>query len=174
MRRQLSVWRTMLVTENVGLCGSMARRFMQRGLDFDECFSECQEALIRAARAYKLERGWRFSTYACRAMHFACVRLYRDSQPVQLETGRGGDRSEWMPSLRAEVFMGIDPASVEPAVDKLPPNERSVIRWRFGLNGGHCETLEEVGERLGVSKERARQIQISALGKLRVVLEEMG
>lgn len=49
----------------------------------------------------------------------------------------------------------------------LRPRERAVIQWRFGLNGADELTLEEIGKRLGVSRERIRQIQKEALHKLR-------
>lgn len=55
-------------------------------------------------------------------------------------------------------------------IDKLDPRELTIIRFRFGLDGGNERTLEEVGERFGVTRERIRQIQNSALCKLRRML----
>ena len=52
----------------------------------------------------------------------------------------------------------------------LDERELTIIRFRFGLDGGSERTLEEVGERFGVTRERIRQIQNSALGKLRRML----
>jgi RNA polymerase primary sigma factor len=49
----------------------------------------------------------------------------------------------------------------------LPPREQLVLELRFGLSDGHSYTLEEVGKRLGVTRERARQMEHRALGKLR-------
>ncbi len=56
---------------------------------------------------------------------------------------------------------------LESALDELHPRERQVLRMRFGLDRGHERTLGEVGEELGVSRERIRQIEAEALGKLR-------
>jgi RNA polymerase primary sigma factor len=56
---------------------------------------------------------------------------------------------------------------LESLLDELHPRERQVLRLRFGLDGGHEQTLGEVGEELGVSRERIRQIEAEALGKLR-------
>lgn len=55
-------------------------------------------------------------------------------------------------------------------IGKLDERELTIIRFRFGLDGGSERTLEEVGERFGVTRERIRQIQNSALGKLRRML----
>ena len=49
----------------------------------------------------------------------------------------------------------------------LPERERSVIEWRYGLRDGKPQTLAEIGKRIGVSRERVRQIEKQALGALR-------
>jgi RNA polymerase primary sigma factor len=49
---------------------------------------------------------------------------------------------------------------------ELPLRERQVIEWRFGLNEQKIETLDEVSQRLGVSRERVRQIQEQAIRRL--------
>ncbi len=49
----------------------------------------------------------------------------------------------------------------------LRPQERRVIELRFGLTGGQCQSLEESGKQLGISRERARQLEITAMRKLR-------
>jgi RNA polymerase primary sigma factor len=49
----------------------------------------------------------------------------------------------------------------------LPPREQLVLELRFGLADGHVHTLEDVGRRLGVTRERARQMEHRALAKLR-------
>ena len=51
-------------------------------------------------------------------------------------------------------------------VDRLGPREASVIRMRFGLDGEEPLTLKEIGERLGLTRERVRQIESEALSKL--------
>ena len=56
---------------------------------------------------------------------------------------------------------------LEDLVQKLPEREASVLRYRFGLDGGAEKTLEEVGRKFGVTRERVRQLQNLALRKLR-------
>jgi RNA polymerase primary sigma factor len=57
-------------------------------------------------------------------------------------------------------------------VEKLPDREASILRFRFGLGGGSERTLEDVGKKFGVTRERIRQLQNLALGKLRNMLEQ--
>lgn len=63
-------------------------------------------------------------------------------------------------------------AKVLELVDRLPDREARILRFRFGLNGGSERTLEEVGKKFGVTRERIRQLQNLALGKLREMLEQ--
>jgi RNA polymerase sigma factor (sigma-70 family) len=63
---------------------------------------------------------------------------------------------------------------IRECVDILSPREHIVIERRFGLNGKKEETLNEVGKFLGFSRERARQIEVQALAKLRKIAERMG
>ncbi len=58
-------------------------------------------------------------------------------------------------------------------VDKLQPREAAILRFRFGLDGGPERTLEEVGEKFGVTRERIRQLQNLALRKLRRMIEKI-
>jgi len=56
-------------------------------------------------------------------------------------------------------------------VQTLDPREATILRYRFGLDGGTEKTLEEVGEKFKVTRERVRQIQNIALRKLRKMIE---
>ncbi len=53
------------------------------------------------------------------------------------------------------------------ALDELSDREKEVVRMRFGLDGAHPQTLEEVGRQFGVTRERIRQIESKTLAKLR-------
>ena len=62
---------------------------------------------------------------------------------------------------------------LEEMVGRLHPREASVLRFRFGLDGGPERTLEEVGEKFGVTRERIRQLQNLALRKLRRMIRAL-
>jgi RNA polymerase primary sigma factor len=51
-------------------------------------------------------------------------------------------------------------------LDKMDPREATVLRMRFGLNDEEPKTLKEIGESLGLTRERVRQIESEALAKL--------
>jgi len=59
-------------------------------------------------------------------------------------------------------------------LSQLNEKQRQVVERRFGLSGRKMSTLEEVGGEIGVTRERVRQIQVEALGKLREIMEREG
>jgi RNA polymerase nonessential primary-like sigma factor len=59
-------------------------------------------------------------------------------------------------------------------LEQLNEKQRAVVERRFGLNGCEIATLEQVGDEIGVTRERVRQIQIEALRRLRQILEREG
>jgi RNA polymerase primary sigma factor len=63
---------------------------------------------------------------------------------------------------------------VESLMDRLDRREREILKYRFGLRGVPAETLEDVGVRFKVTRERVRQIQNQALLRLRELLEQQG
>ncbi len=97
-------------------------------------------------------------------------------QPISLETPVGEDEGNTISDFIADrgVQAPADAADdamlkhqVEGALAELNPRERQVLRMRFGLEDGRDRTLGEIGEELGVSRERVRQIEAEALAKLR-------
>jgi len=58
-------------------------------------------------------------------------------------------------------------------VKTLDPREATILQFRFGLDGGSEKTLEEVGAKFGVTRERVRQIQNIALNKLRKMIQKL-
>lgn len=65
-------------------------------------------------------------------------------------------------------------ANLDKWLDQLSEKQREVVERRFGLHGYDVSTLEEVGNTIGVTRERVRQIQLEALKKLRDILEKEG
>ena len=62
-------------------------------------------------------------------------------------------------------------ASLGGMLKVLTPREREIMKLRYGLGGGRQKTLEDIGDKFGITRERIRQIQMGALKKLR---REMG
>ncbi|HEX7470573.1 MAG TPA: RNA polymerase sigma factor RpoD/SigA [Verrucomicrobiae bacterium] len=58
-------------------------------------------------------------------------------------------------------------------VKTLDPREATILRFRFGLDGGNEKTLEDVGKKFGITRERVRQIQNIALRKMRKMIEKL-
>ncbi len=96
--------------------------------------------------------------------------------PVSLETPVGDeddtelgdfveDKEATAPSDAAAL--AVLHTEMEDILDTLSPRERRVLQLRFGLADGHQRTLEEVGKRFGVTRERIRQIEAKGLRKLR-------
>ena len=56
---------------------------------------------------------------------------------------------------------------IEEVLSTLTPREARILRLRFGLQNGRCYTLEEVGQKFGLTRERIRQIEGRALRRLR-------
>jgi len=173
--------RSKIVTGNVGLVLKMAKYVNYQGVEFTDLISEGSMALLRAAEKFDCERGFKFSTYACRAIHKAFSRVakqsyrYRRCFPVQLDPALEKDnhlerkREEFHRENLNEVKL-----IMQHNLANLSVMERSVLNLRFSLDQESPQplTLKQVGQRYGLSKERIRQIQNAALAKLRCAAEQ--
>jgi RNA polymerase primary sigma factor len=79
------------------------------------------------------------------------------------------DESVPLPEEAAEVTLRKE--TLERILDQLAPRERRVLELRYGLNGEHPCTLDEVGRAFNVTRERIRQIENQSLKKLRALAE---
>jgi RNA polymerase primary sigma factor len=105
------------------------------------------------------------------------VRIRRVSRrSISLETPVGEDHSselgDFIADEESESPHDLAKSShmqtlMREALGSLPERERMVLEYRFGLTGGQPKTLEEVGERFDVTRERIRQIQLTALAKIK-------
>lgn len=71
-------------------------------------------------------------------------------------------------NLEEKTLLGM----LDELVSKLNAREQNILRHRFGLDGRGEKTLEEIGEKFGLTRERIRQLQNEALGKLRRMIED--
>jgi RNA polymerase primary sigma factor len=98
------------------------------------------------------------------------IRIYNASpQTDQTDTGRSIDETlmdETSPAPDANLVRADDLQQVMGLLDTMDKREAAVLRLRFGLDGEEPKTLKEIGDRLGLTRERVRQIESEALGKL--------
>lgn len=71
------------------------------------------------------------------------------------------------PNPSDSAFSKLLKEKIEELLNTLTPREARILRLRFGLQNGHCYTLEEVGQKFGLTRERIRQIEGRALRRLR-------
>ncbi len=97
-------------------------------------------------------------------------------RPVSLETpiddegdSTFGDfvEDENSPAPAEEVATHLLLEQLQEALNRLPPREAQILRLRYGLEDGRVYTLEEVGQTIGVTRERVRQLEAQALNRLR-------
>jgi RNA polymerase primary sigma factor len=102
--------------------------------------------------------------------------LLAAGEDVSLSTAVGEDgnmelgdtlEQDTVPSVELELIKSSFEEQIRAMVAELDEKEREVIRMRFGLDGEEARTLQEIGESLGLSRERIRQIESKAKEKLR-------
>ncbi|GMV25418.1 MAG: hypothetical protein AMXMBFR58_14490 [Phycisphaerae bacterium] len=173
--------REQIAETNLALVLAMAKRTRMSEVDFADLVSEGNMALLRAVDKFDAGRGYKFSTYACRAILKAFSRQgmklskYRQRFPTDFDPKL--ERSNYLETKRSgfekDAAEEVKRIVLENRAD-LTDVERTVIEHRFGLESGDNEkpmTLEQVGQIIGVTKERVRQIQNKAMEKIRLELE---
>jgi RNA polymerase primary sigma factor len=169
-----------IVRANLRLVVSIARRQAGPGRTFFELVSEGNLSLMLAVEKFDASRGFKFSTYASCAIMRNLARA----------TGQEGIRRHRFVTGHQELFeAAADPGNdehgrergrhgrqeaVRQMLGRLSDRERGVIVGRFGLEGAREKTLRQLGEEMGISKERVRQIESRARKKPREFALEQG
>jgi RNA polymerase sigma factor (sigma-70 family) len=175
--------RDQIAQSNLALVLAMAKRVRHSEMDFGDLISEGNMALLRAIDKFNVSRGFKFSTYACRAILKAFSRSgmkhsqYRQLFPTDFDPAL--ERSDYQrrkfdeheTDCASEVRRIVTENTAE-----LTDVEKAVIHHRFAIHRPGEEestalTLEQVGQIVGLTKERVRQIQNKALDKIRKALE---
>jgi len=187
LRRDYSLWvqryhaiRTRLTEGNLGLVYDLIGRSRFDNLEREEMTSEGMMALLRAVDTFDPWRGYRFSTYACNAILRSFSRA-----ALQDSKRRGKIVGTWDPEFEESDLPETRRADQDALYAErlrrilrrddadLTDVERSVLCRRFPTKlNRERQTLEDIGRQMGVSKERVRQIQLSAIAKLRKAISE--
>lgn len=167
-----------LIRSNLRLVVSIAKKFMKQLDGFYELVSDGNVSLMRAVEKFDYCRGNKFSTYAS----WAILKNFTRTIPAELQrldrfrTGNDEVFSQSVENRRSftsdEQINSVQKGVIRELLGELDGREQKVIAFRYGLGEGlQPETLEQVGWRLGVTKERVRQIEVRTLEKLRRIAE---
>ena len=165
--------RNQIVRANLRLVVAMARRRISPGDNFSELISDGNVSLIRAVEKFDYARGFRFSTYACRAImknynrSLSKERTRRDRFVTGHEEKFEAAANHRTNDHESECTRKRMQEAVKGMLGRLDGREHRIIVSRYGLNGVDQLTLEQLGKELGVTKERVRQIESRALERLR-------
>lgn len=167
-----------LIRSNLRLVVSIAKRHVKPNTNFFEMVSDGNMSLIRAIEKFDFTKGFKFSTYAS----WAIIKNYARSIPAEhtrLDRFRTGNEELFQNSSdprggepNSEVVNHRQHEAIMTILNRLEPREKEIIVHRYGLSVGAVpQTLEQVGHRFGVTKERIRQLEARALRKLRKIAE---
>lgn len=174
---QSNAVKNQIVRANLRLVVSIARKHVSGGpQNLFELISDGNVSLMRAAEKFDYSRGFKFSTYAS----WAIMKNYARSVPRErFRQGRYLTGQEDTLDVAAgmqtydprEFALGEIRESLDNVLAQLSPRERAILVDHYGLKEqAQPATLELLGKKFGISKERVRQIEISALKKMRAML----
>jgi len=176
---QASAVKDLLIRSNLRLVVSIAKKNIRPGNDFFEMVSDGNMSLIRAIEKFDYSKGFKLSTYATWAIrrNFARSIPAEHSHQDRFRTGSEEmfqhSADEGSNEFQQERVHNQQHDALMKILKKLQDRERDILVCRYGLaQGSEPLTLEQVGERFGVTKERIRQLETRALTKLRNIAQE--
>ena len=178
-QRSLEI-RSKLAHANLALVPAMAKRARVTNVEFGELISEGYLAVLRSIEKFDVSRGFRFSTYACRAVLKSFHRLatktvrYRTHVCTEFDPSmEKSDFAEQRHERQRSDFVDALRQVLRENRAALSKVEQTVIAKRFAVwTRGQPRTLAEVGRTVGLTNEGVRQVQKKALGKIRAAFEE--
>ncbi len=171
--------REKLVHANLPLVPSMAQKTNVSNVEFTELMSEGYMAILRSVEKFDVSRGFKFSTYACRAILAAFRRAssksqtYRKHVPVQFDVPvERSDFAERRHRDQRETAVEDIRSILQANSAELSDVEIEILQQRFPILAGEKpRTLAQVGRSVGLSNERVRQIEKASLSKIRDAME---
>ncbi len=177
-----------LVEANLRFVVSYAKRYRGHGVSFLDLIHEGNLGLMEAARRYDPAHNVKFITYAVWWVRQSLMHVLADStrafsfppkmfgvlhaggpggEDVSLSETLGDRLPVEQAPVEDELIHQADLDELAAALLDLEGKEQEVVRLRYGLGDGEPQTLQEIGDRLHLSRERVRQIESRAKEKLR-------
>ncbi|MCC7351760.1 MAG: sigma-70 family RNA polymerase sigma factor [Phycisphaerales bacterium] len=164
--------RNAIVRANLRLVVSVARKHLRPGLDLMELVSDGNLTLMRAVESFDVHRGYRFSTYATLVL----MKGFARSVPL-MRAGRLGGQVDVsaMANVADQGERGVGHRmqmrdQLHQLMKVLNERERNILLSHFGVGDRQKPvTFEQMSRRMGLTSQRVRQIEQSALAKLREI-----
>ncbi len=169
-----------LIHSNLRLVIAVVKKFVSPQFSFDELYSEGVVTLMQAVEKFDYERGFRFSTYAYRSISRALYNCAVKQQ--QQNTLFVEDSDQWVSlaidedangNFTDQLWRSMRDRLSE-LVQKLDRREQLIVRARYALSPrGKIKTFQTLANKLGISKERVRQLEQRAVAKLQAMATEV-
>ncbi len=178
LQRQAAAVKDHLISSNMRLVVSIAKRHAGLEDNFFELLSDGNVSLMRAVEKFDFSRGNKFSTYASWAIMKNFARSIPEEKHRRDRFVTGQDLMfDSAPDLRSDERLELASAKraqqqVNRLLERLDERERMIIKLRAGLDAERGLTLEQVGRELGITKERVRQLEARTMNKLRSLARE--
>lgn len=173
--------RNQIVQANLRLVVANARKYADGEHTFDELVSDGNLSLVQAVEKFDYSRGFRFSTYATHAIRRTFFRRMARRQKEKTRLAFGdGELLQTAPQPDVDedhagpADLALFDALVERMAEHLNEREITILKARYSLETGEeAPTLQALARKLGICKERVRQLQIRAVDKLRELATEL-